>query len=289
MRHGVPFLLAALLAACSHRTPPASSAAAPHYVTGAAYQLGGLWSYPREQFRYDATGLAERLPARSGLTADGEMADATAMTGAHRTLQLPAIVDVTNLENGRQIRIRLNDRGPARPGRLLGLTPRAADLLGVGAGPAPVRIELDQTASEALRDQLGGAPRGITAAPVGVVTREQLPAPGQPRVARVADVRPVETAPASIATLERLPETVRQTPLRAGQLWIRVGQFTQRRYAERLRNKMFGLPVDVRREPGSGQPGFVVMAGPFATAAAADAALDQVRAAGVTDAPIVVE
>ena len=62
-----------------------------------------MWHYPREDFRYDATGLAERLPDRSGLTADGEAFDPASMAGAHPTLQLPSIARVTNLENGRQV------------------------------------------------------------------------------------------------------------------------------------------------------------------------------------------
>lgn len=282
-------LLAVALAGCSQRTRPVAPAA-PHYVTGTAYELGGTWRYPQEQFRYDATGLAERLPDAKGLTTDGERADPTAMTGAHPTLQLPAIADITNLETGRQIRIRLNDRGPANPGRLLGLTARAADLLGLSAGGAiPVRIELDSLASQALRDRLGGGPTGITAAPIATVTSESLPPPGQTaaRPSRVATATPVDSPLAN--GLEPLPETVRIVPVQPGQLWVRAGQFTQARYAEALKNKISGVAVQVRREAGSRQAGYLVMAGPFASVADADAGLDQVRRSGVTDASIVVE
>ncbi len=281
-----------VLAGC-HRPQPIAPAASPHYVTGAAYELGGIWRYPQEQFRYDATGLAERLPDNKGLTADGERADASSMTGAHPTLQLPAIVDVTNLENGRQIRIRLNDRGPATPGRLLGLTDRAAGLLGVPTGSAiPVRVELDSLASQALRDQLGGGPKGITAAPLATVTSESLPGPGQTSVrsSRVASSAQPGKPPMSPAdVLEPLPDTVRTVPVHLGQLWVRVGQFTQARYAEALKNKISGVPVQIQRETGGRQAGFLVMAGPFVSVADADAGLDQVRRSGVTDASIVVE
>ncbi len=283
-------VLAVLLAGCSHRPPRVAPGAGPHYVTGGAYELGGVWRYPQEQFRYDATGIAERLPSTTGLTADGEPADASSMTGAHPTLQLPAIVDVTNLENGRQIRIRLNDRGPANPGRLLGLTARAADLLGLPAGSAiPVRIELDSLASQALRDRLGGGPKGITAAPVSAVTSEALAPPGQTisRTARVATPSPTDTPLAD--GLERLPETVRIVPVQPGQFWVRDGQFTQPRYAEALKNKISGVRVHVQRESGGRQSGYLVMAGPFASVLDADAGLDQVRRSGVTDASIVVE
>ncbi len=285
--------LALVAAGCTHRAPTPTPTASPHYVTGTAYQLGGTWRYPQEQFDYDATGLAERLPDPSGLTTDGELADPLVMAGAHPTLQLPAIVDVTNLDTGRQIRIRLTDRGPANPDRLLGLTRRAADLLGLPEGGAiPVRIELDGTASQALRDRLGGGPKGVTAAPVASVSAETLPPPGQissgpPRVAtqRAGD-RP-DNAP--VGALERLPETVRTVAVEPVQLWVRGGQFTLSRYAEAQKNKLFGLPVRVQHENRRNRTGYVVMAGPFASAAAADAGLDRLRQAGVTDATIVVE
>ncbi len=290
---GLALGLALVSAGCAHRAPSPTHAASPRYVTGTAYQLGGTWRYPQEQFDYDATGLAERSADQSGLSTDGELADPLAMAGAHPTLQLPAIVDVTNLDTGRQIRIRLTDRGPANPGRLLGLSRRAADLLGLPEGGAiPVRIELDGTASQILRDRLGGGPKGVTAAPVASVSAETLPLPGQissgpPRVAAQHRGDLPDIAPAG--ALERLPETVRTVAVQPGQLWVRGGQFTLSRYAEAQKNKLFGLPVRVQHESGRNRAGYVVMAGPFASVAAADAGLDRVRQAGITDATIVVE
>lgn len=288
---GWPALLPCALAACSHHASPPPIAATPHYVVGAAYQSGGVWSYPEEQFGYVTTGLAERLPDRTGLTADGELADPTAMAGAHRTLQLPAIVDVTDLQTGRQIRIRLDDRGPSRSGRILGLTQRAADLLGLPAtGAAQIRIELDDSASQALRDKLGGGPKFTSAAPVAVVVQESLAPPGQTAHAGVAvsaSTPSVDAAPDH--TLGRLPETVRMVPVQPGQLWIRVAEFTQVRYAEVLKNKLYGVPAQIRREGEGRRPNYVVMAGPFGSVDAADAGLDRVRSSGVTDASIVVE
>ena len=293
MRFGPALSVALLCASCSHRVPPSAPLAAPHYVIGAAYQLDGNWHYPQEQFEYDATGLAERLPDRTGLSTDGELADPLAMAGAHPTLQLPAIVDVTNLDNGRQIRIRLTDRGPANPGRLIGLTRRAADLLGLSdTGAIPVRVVLDSAASQALRDRLGGAPKGITAAPVTGVSAESLPPPGKTlsRVAGVMPQRPETLPDTSLAgTLEPLPQTVQNVVVQPGRLWVRAGRFTLSRYAEAQKNKLFGVDVRVQHETGRRQSGYVVMAGPFASVAAADAGLDLVRHAGVTDATIVVE
>ncbi len=91
------------------------------------------------------------------------------------------------------------------------------------------------------------------------------------------------------AVPDRLPETVQQGAPRPGRLWIRAGQFSEAPYANLVKAKLSGLPVEVQREPGVSHPGFLVVAGPFASVAAADAALDQALRAGVTDSMIVVE
>ena len=121
------------------------------------------------------------------------------------------------------------------------------------------------------------------------MTSESLPAPGQTsvRTARVAASPQTETPSAD--ALQRLPDTVRIVPVQIGQYWVRAGQFTQSRYAEALKNRISGVPVRVQRENSRRQPGYLVMAGPFASIADADAGLDQVRRSGVTDASIVVE
>ena len=286
-------LLLLALAGCAQRPKPPTPAA--HYLIGSPYEAGGAWFYPREDFRYDATGLAERLPDRTGLTADGERFDPAAMAGAHPTLQLPAIARVTDLENGRQVVLRLNDRGPGRPGRILGLTRRAAELLDVPAGAAVrVRVQVEDGPSQALRDRLQGGPSGITAAPRGTVTEEALAPPpgvGQSARGRVAIATPAaaNATEAGPEVPDRLPEVVAQVAPQPGQLWIEAGRFGQAAYANQVRAKLYGMPVDVERTAGARPPSFRVMAGPFPTVAAADAALDQARRAGVTDAQIVVE
>jgi rare lipoprotein A len=75
-------------------------------------------------------------------TADGEQMDPDALTAAHRTLPLPSIAEVTNLENGKKARVRINDRGPFVAGRIIDLSPAAAEKLGIyGRGSAKVRVK----------------------------------------------------------------------------------------------------------------------------------------------------
>jgi rare lipoprotein A len=76
-------------------------------------------------------------------TASGEIYDSSQMTAAHRELPLGTVVDVTNLDNGKSVRVRVNDRGPFLKGRVLDLSQEAAKRLDViGPGVAPVRIEV---------------------------------------------------------------------------------------------------------------------------------------------------
>lgn len=67
---------------------------------------------------------------KRGTTSLGEKVMPWHLTGAHKTLPLPCLVKVTNLENGKSLKIRINDRGPFIPGRILDVTPRAAKKLG---------------------------------------------------------------------------------------------------------------------------------------------------------------
>ena len=184
------------------RKPPPPAPA--HYTLGGAYRMGGVWYYPRDQTEYAASGLAAVIPAHAGLTADGERFDPAVLAASHHTLQLPAIARVTNLENGRQLLVRLNDRGPDNPGRLVGLTRHAADLLGVTDG-TQIRLELDPAMTAALTDQVGGGPRlDVTAAPRPGVTAEQLaPPPGVGQSNRGRSVAARAPAPVTPSTPKR--------------------------------------------------------------------------------------
>lgn len=76
-------------------------------------------------------------------TASGERYDMYAMTAAHPTLPFGTIVEVTNLRNGRRVRVRINDRGPFRKGRIIDLSYASARKLGMvrdGVVPVSVRV-----------------------------------------------------------------------------------------------------------------------------------------------------
>jgi rare lipoprotein A len=300
-RRLLPLLLLAPLAGCGlFGRAPSAPAPQPHYVLENAWRSPeGIWFYPRQSFSYDETGLAAVYgPEHPPLTTEGEAYDPQAITAASQTLQLPAIARVTNLENGRQVVVRVNDRGPASPARLIALTPRAAGLLGIAAdGTAQVRMQVESGPSQALAQELEG-PAGrlaITAAPIGAVTEEPLaPPPGiaaSPRAAgpAISDLTPAAAPLDAPLPPLHLPVAVTQGEPAPGRLFVRADSFETRAYAERQRRALGAIGAIVApRGAGRGQT-YQVLAGPFADVAAADAALAAALAAGVADARIVVQ
>jgi rare lipoprotein A len=282
------------LAGCSR--PPAI-VPQPRYEVGQPYQLGGFWSYPREEFSRVETGLglvlAEAGPRR---TANGEVFEGTAMLATHRTLQLPAVVTVTNLENGRAVSLRVVDRGPEQAGRIVGVSRRAGELLGVAPGAAfQARLEVQAEGSRALAEGLpGNRPvLAMTAAPVGRVERESLAPPDGARAgaARAAPARRAvaEVAEASAANMPplRLAEEVRQGAPAPGRLFLDAGNYFTQSLAQRQAGRIGARAEAVG--PRSRQQEYRVRAGPFGSVAEADAALGRARAAGFPELRIVVE
>jgi rare lipoprotein A len=110
---------------------------------GAPYQVGGIWYVPREQPNYDQTGTASWYGDAFNMkaTANGETFDMNAVSAAHTTLPLPSMVEVTNLDNGRKLKVRINDRGPFVGDRIIDLSHEAARELGYDRkGLAHVRV-----------------------------------------------------------------------------------------------------------------------------------------------------
>lgn len=103
------------------------------YKLGKPYQIAGRWYHPHDNKRYEETGVASWYgPDFHGkATANGERFDENDVTAAHRTLPMPSFVEVTNLENGRKLTVRVNDRGPFAHDRIIDLSRRSAQLLGI--------------------------------------------------------------------------------------------------------------------------------------------------------------
>jgi rare lipoprotein A len=288
VRLALVLLLVGFVASC-HRAPPAN----PHYVLGDAYQADGIWYYPRESFEARETGLAMVYPAgHADFTTDGELFDQGAMAAAHQILQLPAIAQLTNLENGRQVVVRINDRGPATPHRLIEITRRTATLLGIPFdGVVRVQLEVLPKESQAAVEAVPGAPKlQLISAPIGDVSQSDLPPPGSaasPRTVAAQPAAPV-AADATATPNLRLPETLTQVAPHPGNLYVLLGTFQGFQYANMQRARV-GLDANVVSRFENGAPVYRVIMGPFTTVTQGDEALDQALRAGVTDARIVVE
>jgi len=285
--------LCLVLVGCFGPVPPTPH---PHYVLGGAYLVNGVWFYPRENEDLDETGLAQLIPPdHPALTTNGELFDQTAMAAAHTTLQLPAIARVTNLETGRSVLVRINDRGSGNPRRVIELTRRAATLLGMPeTGVARVRLQVLSGLSHAAADGLADAPRmAMAAVPRGVVEVAELPPPPGARVGQghsLPQTAATGLDPAApLAPPLRLPETVTQGPATPGRLWVRLDSFEEYQYAAVLRARVAGLGPHITQVNEGRTHLFRVEVGPLDDVHQADTILDRALAAGIPDARIVVE
>lgn len=289
-------VMALTLGACSLGPRGAGSGAVPHtaYKIGTPYQINGTWYYPAEDWAYDETGIAswygEDFQGR--YTANGEVFDLNRATAAHRTLPMPTIVQVTNLDNGRSIQVRVNDRGPYARGRILDLSRRSAQLLGFeGKGTAKVRVKLlvpESIQVASLAGRVGSEPAiaGVApkAAPVEKVTAEALPVP--PGVAAFANRSPLPAAAPLVqprqvlAEAPPLSEQVTTLPVKPTQIYVQAGAFASMDRAWRLKSQLDKLgPVTIADAKVSGLVLYRVRVGPVPTVEQADALLDKVATA----------
>ncbi len=178
---------------------------------GEPYVLDGITYTPVDVFNYDEAGYAswygEELSGRN--TANGELFIPEGISGAHRTLPLPSYVEVTALDTGKTILVRLNDRGPAASNRLIDLSQGAARQLGMlGKGAFAVRVRRVNP-PEAERAMLrAGKPVALrmdTPESLLVPLRRKLD--GLPRPANAAAIPAASTAPAAVAATASEPVT----------------------------------------------------------------------------------
>ncbi len=154
------------------------------YKIGNPYQVDGIWYYPKEDYSYSEVGTASWYGPQfhSKVTANGEIFDMNSFTAAHKTLPLPSIVRVTNLENGRSLVLRVNDRGPFVNNRVMDVSRRAAQMLGFKEkGTAKVRVDVLPEESKNLKRKLVDEGDEVStpqaAYPASTVTSETIAPP----------------------------------------------------------------------------------------------------------------
>jgi len=297
----------AVLAACSTAPTPPPPEPTPTvtvppsagvYKIGQPYQVDNVWYYPREQPDYDETGIASWYgPDFYGkATANGETYDGNQLTAAHKTLPMPVNVRVTNLDNGKSLIVRVNDRGPYARGRVIDLSKRAAELLDVvQTGTARVRVTYlsradingkppDETPPEIAR-ALPAAPSGkIDVAALGIVPGATVAAP-----ARTASLPAPAPIPAQMFADNQPTGQVTRVPVPpVTRLYVQLGAFSKMDNAKALLNKVGG-DLRISTLQRGGQTLYRVRSAPLASVADADAALARITGAGANDAHIVVD
>lgn len=137
-----------------------------YYKVGSPYTIKGKRYYPSVDYDYNQTGIASWYgPNFHGkTTANGEIYNQNDLTAAHKTLPMPSIVRVTNLENGKSLIVRVNDRGPYAHSRIIDMSKKSAELLGFRKqGVAKVRVQVLEAESRqvAKMAQGGQDTRGV--------------------------------------------------------------------------------------------------------------------------------
>ena len=300
-------MIAGSVAACSTEPPTYTPVNVPPtagiYKIGQPYQIEGTWYYPREQPDYDETGIASWYgPTFYGQsTANGEIFDASALSAAHRTLPMPVNVRVTNLENGKSLILRVNDRGPFARGRIIDVSEQAAKLLGFyGKGTARVRVtymsraELPGMHTPAGADTPPAIANALPAAPVGPVQVAALtPVPGiRSEDQAHSDTMPTPAPDPVEVTADLKPDGhVTHVPVPAvTHLYVQAGAFGNLENAHRLEARLSAAQgVAISPIDRNGHRLYRVRIGPIDDVSEADAALAKVVKLGGADARIVVD
>lgn len=285
------------------------------FKIGNPYKIMGKWYTPKETYNFTQNGIASWYgPDFDGkLTANGETYDQYALTAAHNTLQMPSIVRVTNLENGRSIIVRINDRGPFARGRVIDMSKRGAELLQFkNQGTAKVKIQVLEKESRAIaaaakrgqrvdgveialnkgqsieeilgmeeNDQYTSAqPISLNKAPPGIPTAK-IPAIEVQALAPPSAIQP---------TLAQEQAFIKQVPVPSSPIFVQAGAFKSisnaNAFATRLQK--FG-PAKVHAATINNQTFYRVKIGPVPSIKNADIILSDMVASGHNSAIIVVD
>jgi rare lipoprotein A len=279
------------------------------YKVGKPYQIKGTWYYPAENYTYDETGIASWYGTKfhGRATANGEVFDMNGLSAAHRTLPMPSFVRVTDMESGRSLNLRINDRGPFARGRIIDLSRRAAQLLGYEAkGTARVRVQILAQESRSIALALQGGSDGarpdtpitVGRLPKPVVSRETLPpppggtaAPLAPASTAAASPLDVDGSPRNSVTVSNLnPGETSLLPVQPTNIFVQAGAYSRFDNANQVRAKLSSLGgVKVTSVLIGGNDLYRVRVGPLASVVDADRALESVIATGYADARIIID
>ncbi|MGC6536493.1 MAG: septal ring lytic transglycosylase RlpA family protein [Candidatus Puniceispirillaceae bacterium] len=270
--------------------------ASPRYKVGDPYQVAGVWYYPERNLKYDETGVGswygDEFAGR--LTANGEIFDPNKVSAAHKTLPMPSVVRVTNLDNGKSLVVRINDRGPFVSGRIIDLSREAARLIGYkDSGIARVRVQVltEQSLKLERLAKQGQFPESDFQEAVPESTA--VSKPDVKLTARTTRAQPVKRAPGQSAlellSRNRVGEVIQTSPVTT-EIWVQIGAFHSKQNAEAVlaRVSEFGQG-QVTPTLRNGQTLYRSRLGPVQQVELADKLLADVLKMGFNGARIVVD
>lgn len=270
------------------------------YHVGKPYQVAGRWFEPKEQPNYDKKGTASWYGSdfNRRKTSNGEWFDMNRLTAAHATLPLPSYVKVTNLANGREVVVRVNDRGPFVDTRIIDLSKRTAEVLDFKnkgkaqvrvqfIGPAPlndngshlVAMNKELERGTPLRKMIASADRRKGKAPADTVMVAEVKPRKKAAQPPAATEAVAYEAPAAAAVPAALPEV---------SYYIQLGSFSDGENAARAREQFSSVwPVQFIELSGAAGPVYRVRLGPITDSGDANTALADAHSAGFTDARLI--
>ncbi|MBO8425059.1 MAG: septal ring lytic transglycosylase RlpA family protein [Proteobacteria bacterium] len=194
-------------------------APAPKYYVGSAYKVEDVQYIPVEDLTYNQTGIAGIVPAELNgtKTSNGEVFDMNQMVATSKTLPLPTIARVTNLDNGQSVVVRVNNRGPFVNTRIMDLSPAAARQIGMN-GQTKVQVQVLADESIAVKN-----------ATVGATTPAMSAQPMTPPPAQTVETTVVTTTTAPGATV---------APATSGEYSVQVAAFYAQDSADTLAARM---------------------------------------------------
>ena len=273
--------------------------AAPRYKVGNPYKVSGVWYYPERDLTYDDTGIGSWYGNEFAgkLTANGEIFDPELVTAAHKTLPMPSVVRVTNLDNGKSLVVRINDRGPFVAGRIIDLSREAARRIGYqDNGLARVRVQL--LAEQSLRleklakngefPSVDGAP-SIAMPEVEAVVKPKVNITAKSNTGRSAYSSANGQSALDLLSQSRVGEVITMPPV-ITQIWVQVGAFHSESSALAVLAQLETMGNgEISSLLKAGQTLHRVRLGPVQTVSEADKLLNGVMNIGFSGARIVVD
>jgi len=296
-RLSTALLLLACLGACaSHRGGGGSGVASRGtYKVGNPYQIDGVTYVPQEEFNHVETGVASWYgPGFHGkATANGEQYNQEDHTAAHRTLQMPAIVRVTNLDNGRSTVVRVNDRGPYARSRIIDLSRAAAqDLDIVRNGTAHVRIDQLAAESQMVKEVAlsggGAAEQQAALSQLAAGQRSVAAAPPPPPQEVLVRAEPPPTPPAARPSGPTIASIASGSSQSGGSFYVQTGAFSTMNNATRQRDLISSYgSTEIFQASAGGHDVYRVRIGPYTTPDAAGIVADRLKRSGYGEARVV--